>query len=272
LLSERFAALAHAFTVEAPRELVLRVNDAFQDLSSPGNFDARYVMRDEPDGRVNLYLAGRRIDAATTGVLTALIHSVNLHADSLTKDTPVVHAGVVSVEGSGAILFPGGSGAGKTSLVLALIEGGAQYLTDELAAIDHGAHVAPFPKPLSLKPGTQRTLHDRAWAPKVTTPWDDEVWHVPASLIRPGCVAKSSVALGAMVFPEFEQGASPDLSPLHRAEAFVRLGKTMTNLAASASSWGLDHLADLVRRVEPYKLRFSDAREGAAVVLRLVGA
>ena len=70
-----------------------------------------------------------------------------------------IHAGVVSVQGA-AIVLPGFSFAGKTTLVRALLEQGAGYLSDEFALLDEDGHVHPYAKPLSLRaPGTARRDH-----------------------------------------------------------------------------------------------------------------
>jgi hypothetical protein len=70
-----------------------------------------------------------------------------------------VHAGVVSLDGH-AIVLPGFSFAGKTTLVRALLEQGAAYLSDEFAVLDEDGRVHPYAKPLSLRaPGTPRADH-----------------------------------------------------------------------------------------------------------------
>jgi hypothetical protein len=70
-----------------------------------------------------------------------------------------VHAGVVSLEGR-AIVLPGFSFAGKTTLVRALLEQGAGYLSDEFALLDEDGRVHPYAKALSLRaPGTARRDH-----------------------------------------------------------------------------------------------------------------
>jgi hypothetical protein len=61
-----------------------------------------------------------------------------------------VHAGVVGHQGA-AIMTPGSSLAGKTSLVAALVRAGATYYSDEFAPIDASGLIYPFPKPLSLR-------------------------------------------------------------------------------------------------------------------------
>jgi hypothetical protein len=61
-----------------------------------------------------------------------------------------VHAGVVAHRGR-AIVLPGRSGAGKTTLVAALVRAGATYYSDEFAVLDGRGRVHPFAKPLSVR-------------------------------------------------------------------------------------------------------------------------
>ena len=61
-----------------------------------------------------------------------------------------VHAGVVGLGGE-ALVFPGNSFAGKTTLVAELVRRGAAYFSDEFAVIDPEGLVHPFPKPLSIR-------------------------------------------------------------------------------------------------------------------------
>ena len=61
-----------------------------------------------------------------------------------------VHAGVVGHE-DGAILIPGSSFSGKTTLVAALVRAGATYYSDEFAVLDERGLVHPYPKPLSIR-------------------------------------------------------------------------------------------------------------------------
>jgi len=63
-----------------------------------------------------------------------------------------VHAGVVGWRGR-AILIPGRSRSGKTTLVAELVKEGASYFSDEFAVLDRQGHVHPFAKPLSIREG-----------------------------------------------------------------------------------------------------------------------
>src|SRR4029077_6709070 len=61
-----------------------------------------------------------------------------------------VHAGVVGWDG-GAIVMPGASFAGKTTLVQAWLGAGATYYSDEFAVLDRTGRVHPFTRPLSIR-------------------------------------------------------------------------------------------------------------------------
>jgi hypothetical protein len=61
-----------------------------------------------------------------------------------------VHAGVVGWNGQ-AIVIPGRSFSGKSSLVKALVEAGASYYSDEFAVLDERGRVHPYPIPLAMR-------------------------------------------------------------------------------------------------------------------------
>jgi hypothetical protein len=66
------------------------------------------------------------------------------------QDKLFVHAGVVSWQGK-AIVIPGRSFSGKTTLVAALVKAGAIYYSDEYAVLDANGLVHPYPRPLSVR-------------------------------------------------------------------------------------------------------------------------
>lgn len=67
-----------------------------------------------------------------------------------------VHAGVVGWRGR-AIVLPGRTLAGKSTLVAALLRAGATYYSDEYAVLDGRGYVHPYARPLSLRqPDGQR--------------------------------------------------------------------------------------------------------------------
>jgi hypothetical protein len=64
-----------------------------------------------------------------------------------------VHAGAVLL-GERALLLPGITHAGKSSLVAELLRRGATYFSDEYALIDSEGRVHPYPRPLLLRNGS----------------------------------------------------------------------------------------------------------------------
>jgi len=71
---------------------------------------------------------------------------LRLHVAEGARSRVFVHAGVVGWRG-GAILLPGRSLAGKSTLVDALIRAGATYYSDEYAVLDAPVERIPSPKP-----------------------------------------------------------------------------------------------------------------------------
>ncbi len=61
-----------------------------------------------------------------------------------------IHSGAVGRKGK-AILIPGKSFSGKTSLTAALVKRGAIYYSDEYAVLDKNGLLHPFPKTLSIR-------------------------------------------------------------------------------------------------------------------------
>ena len=99
-----------------------------------------------------------------------------------------VHAGVVGWKGE-AIVIPGRTFSGKTTLVAALIKLGAEYYSDEYAVLDLKGRVHAFPRPLSVREGS---------APQGT----------PHSIEEFGAVAgKKPLPMGLVVDTHYRDGA-----------------------------------------------------------------
>jgi hypothetical protein len=75
---------------------------------------------------------------------------INMAVATLSREKTFIHAGAVVWRGR-AIVIPGRSLSGKTSLVCALVRAGAQYLSDEFAVLDRAGLVHPYPKPLGIR-------------------------------------------------------------------------------------------------------------------------
>lgn len=117
------------------------------------------------------------------------------------RDHVFVHAGAVVVAGR-AVLIPGASFAGKSTLVAALLARGAAYLSDEFAPLDAEGRVHPYARPLQLRPGGPSFAV--AAAPAVAdTPKD--VGAIVITTYRPGTsfqVERATPARGALALLE----------------------------------------------------------------------
>jgi hypothetical protein len=88
---------------------------------------------------------------------------VHLYVAERSRRRVFVHAGVVGWRGR-AILVPGRSLSGKSTLVAALVQAGADYYSDEFALVDRRGLVHPYPIPLALRvdgadrPPVKRTI------------------------------------------------------------------------------------------------------------------
>jgi hypothetical protein len=131
------------------------VDQIFSFWVDPGGGDA---------SRPSRVYAGRRRRARTADLAHAFAvleseirQSVAAGAERLT----FVHAGVVGWRGR-AIVIPGRSRSGKTTLVAELLKAGALYLSDEFAVLDGRGRVHPFAKPLSIRGATGCDAHAQA--------------------------------------------------------------------------------------------------------------
>lgn len=120
-------------------------------LPSPGTGESFGLLADGSDGYVFTREGSpvsRRLDLDFA--LTLLENQLRIYIGLHAPNRIFVHAGAVANEGR-AIVIPGPSFSGKSSLVLALVRAGAVYYSDEFAVIDEQGLVHPYPKSLSLR-------------------------------------------------------------------------------------------------------------------------
>lgn len=123
------------------------------------NLDRLYslVIRDEAQRgkrrRIHLVYADES-EIARTPKLDQAIDAFESNLQLFVAETAprrvFVHAGVVGVRGR-AIVIPGRSFSGKTSLVAALVKAGAVYYSDEYAVLDERGRVHHYARPLSIR-------------------------------------------------------------------------------------------------------------------------
>jgi hypothetical protein len=115
----------------------------------------------------------------------------------------VVHAGVVAWNNR-AILFPGSSHAGKSTLVAELLRCGAGYLSDDFAVLDRDGNVHPYDRPLLMRDeqGRRRRMSPTDFGARV------HQQHLPIETI---------------VFTHFDPGCQWQPTRITRGEATMKL-------------------------------------------------
>lgn len=131
------------------------------------------------------------------GLLDALVRS---RVAQLAPDRVFVHAGVVAHH-SRAIVLPGRSMSGKTTLVAELVRAGAVYYSEEYAVLDAHGVVHPYPKPLSIRAnGGDATVESLG-----------------------GVAGTEPVPAGLIAFSTYAPGAEWRPSPLSPAQGAIEL-------------------------------------------------
>ena len=167
---------------------------------------AYHVRRTGPHASSIVVVRNRRAIARVADVDEAchrLVRDAQASIGRLTPRFAWLHAGVVAVGGR-ALVLPGRSGTGKTTLVEALVGAGAQYGSDEFAIVDDAGRVYPYPRALGRKSPDHHTTWIRAS-------------HIGATTMEPARPA------AAVVFTAFEPGAELRPTLLTPASAALRL-------------------------------------------------
>jgi hypothetical protein len=112
----------------------------------------------------NRVFVGRRRRVCTSDSAEALAVLESEIRQTIAASAPhwtFVHAGVVGWKGR-ALVVPGRSRSGKSTLVGELVRAGAEYLSDEFAVLDGRGRVHPFAKPLTLRGASGCDRHARS--------------------------------------------------------------------------------------------------------------
>jgi hypothetical protein len=198
------------------------------------------------EGMLSLHSGARDVTASARPTLTfydgasRVIHSPNREAvlDALDSTLRVavadlsptrlfVHAGVVAYRGE-AIVVAGGSYAGKTTLVRALLARGASYYSDDAAVIDEEGRVHPFARPLAVRESPE--------SPQLPVTPESLGATVGSEPLRAGVVAIARYRAGALWRPAALGGGAATLAMLPHTggvrgrpgRALAMLGRLMT--------------------------------------------
>lgn len=199
--------------------------------------------------RLHVYQDDDRIarSADRTVAMLALESAMRFSVAESSRQWLFVHAGVVGWHGQ-AIVIPGISGAGKTSLTRALVEAGARYYSDEYAVIDEHGLVHPFQKPLSIR--------------RSTFPWREQL---PVSVFGDR-VGGEPIPVGLVVSTRYREGAHWQPHTLTPGETAIALLSNTIRARADPATM-LNRLGRSLRVATGIAGNRGDAEETARAVL-----
>jgi hypothetical protein len=236
-------------------------------LGVPGDFDVAELKRhvasevqveDDSKGPLDLLLTcwngtyhlvyGERrygpygsVEGAMRGVSNG-IHFV------LGKRSPMtfLHAGAVEIDGN-AVIFPGRSRWGKSTLVASLVEQGCGYMSDEYAVISQHGTVFPLSKPIRLRKAGGAVHID-----------------------PPGVSAPGGLHCSALILTRFEEGAQWAPESMTSGAAILETLPCALQ-SRECSEQVLASLAALVRGAECYRSSRGNFQPTAESIMALVG-
>jgi hypothetical protein len=210
------------------------------------------------------------VETEPEALVSPLVQHINAAAVDSWTDGPVCHAAGIVTDGA-ALVLPAQQEAGKTTLAAGLIRAGYAYLSDEAVAFDPFGSITPFPKPLSIDPGSWSLFPElEPVADLPTTAYKDLQWQVAPESIRPGSVAEAGCRARWIVFPRYEAGSATELRAIGRAEALVELAQSTFGFADN-SEMALEQLADIVRGAECHRLSVGSLHEACDLLGALIG-
>ena len=196
------------------------LQDRSIDLDAPGKqgpIVRLHVARDANTWSV--YRDGTLITQVSqpSNALRAVLRECNGAPLERQSSNVVFHAAGADL-GSGQVLFPGVSNAGKSTLITQLVQRGHGYLSDEAIAVSLSSlHAQPFHKAICLEKGAQAMFGELEPQSALTQTWD-----VDPRGVGPGRLS-SGGPICAIVFPEFRADAALECTPLSPFETLQGL-------------------------------------------------
>jgi hypothetical protein len=147
-------AFGRSVAVEGPHEALDVIRDRLPPFyrETSGRAEANWSISQDGDGwtvrGVHFPLSHVR---TVEGAVEVLLSDLELWIAEQARARIFVHAGCVVV-GDRAVVLPGRTMSGKSSLVAALVRSGATYYSDEFAVLDSKGLVRPYARAISLRP------------------------------------------------------------------------------------------------------------------------
>ena len=180
-----------------------------------------------------------------------------------------IHAGAVEYGGRAAV-FSGRSGAGKTTLVLNLLQRGFRLLSDELAIVEPSTQrILPYPRSLHIRPGTPDLIRALRPVQRASETLVRGAWTLTPDVLEealPGSLAPAAQLTNVVLLEGTpDAGATSALTPIAPAVAALELLRA-TWAASVAFDAGLGRVSRLLEGVSCARLRVGDLEATTDVV------
>jgi hypothetical protein len=272
--STPFACLGFEFAIRTnDARLAGRVTDLYAACRAHGSVPRHsFILRRRAAGSssVTVYRDGRAVRHGATSDLAVshLAWEVNRAAVEHGNGRLLLHAAAAERDGR-VLLLAGPAGAGKSTLVAALVATGLRYVTDEVVAI-HGKTgvIEPYPKPIGLHRRVITSGSVLADPLHGALREEGDELLVPPHSIRANAVAPTGGLVHLVLFPRYVPGAPTVMVPTPRSQALVAIVEQAFNFR-ELSPGALDLLARVVRGSHCYRLEFGDLAAARDMALDL---
>jgi hypothetical protein len=243
---------------------------SFGDLVDRGDADVTAghvfeVKRSEtPQKRWEIWRDGHACHLALEEGYTLFHLQWELNRIVLERRANTIHAAAAAIDDR-CVVVVGGSGSGKTTLAGYLTAHGAEYVGDEVVAVDETFAAVPYQRPLGLRfGGPLESLF--TVPPELDRRLDRYELLVPVSAFGGDtAIATRPVPIGALVFAAYRPDAPSTVTPLCQADAMQRLCKSAPGIERGGRA-AFRHLAQLVARTPIIELSVSDLEVADAQV------
>lgn len=205
------------------------------------------------------HLVGGSEDSIKNGTLNFVLHSLKyaviLKLIQAHPNLLWLHAGAVAYQDS-AVVLPGLSGRGKSTLVTSLCAKGWTYLSDDIVPFDWNVgKVLPFPRIPEVRKNKGKEL-----SPEQVQRLDKIVVDLEVDL-----VCRKPMQIAALIFPTYSLRCPTEMLPYSPAASALELLQSCLNFVEHTQS-AVSYVSELVQKIPTFQLSFCDCNLASEMI------
>jgi len=202
------------------------------------------------------------LEGPANTIASQLLAYVDFHLADRSDSGLYLHSACLETDGK-AVLMPGSTGQGKTTLTYFLSKNGFRYMSDEAAFIPLGSlECIGFPRPIHLKPNgvcepeTSQTTHIL----EIEIATDQSFGQLlDYEFLNPVNIG-SSFPVKSIIFPAYQEGRKLSLKKLSTINATFELAQCLIN-ARNLVYNGFPEIQRLTKSVPCYRMEYADTSQ-----------